>query len=61
MNKLEFKGTWDQVKGRLKQAYGSLTDDDLTYAEGRDDEVVGKIKSRLGKSEAEVREMIRDC
>ncbi|HUF63850.1 MAG TPA: CsbD family protein [Verrucomicrobiales bacterium] len=61
MNKLEFSGSWDQVKGRLKQAYGTLTDNDLTYAEGRDEELLGKLKSKLGKSEEEVREIIRNC
>ena len=38
MNKLQFKGSWNEVKGKLKQKYAQLTDDDLTYAEGKDDE-----------------------
>jgi uncharacterized protein YjbJ (UPF0337 family) len=50
MNKLRFKGKWDQVKGRLKQKYGQLTDDDLTYSEGRDEELIGRLKERLGKA-----------
>ncbi len=58
MNKLQLKGTWDQVKGRLKQTYGTLTDDDLIYVEGKEDELVGKLKSKLGKSEEEVRELL---
>jgi len=58
MNKLQIKGTWDQVKGRLKQTYGSLTDDDLIYVEGKEDELVGRLKVKLGKSEEEVREVL---
>lgn len=58
MNKLQIKGTWDQVKGRLKQTYGTLTDDDLAYTEGQEDEFIGKLKSKLGKSEEEVRKLI---
>lgn len=58
MNKLQIKGTWDQVKGRLKQTYGTLTDDDLTYVEGKEDELVGRLKVKLGKSEEEVREVL---
>lgn len=60
MNKLQLKGSWDQIKGRLKQSYGSLTDDDLTYVEGKEDELVGKLKVKLGKSEEEVRKLLED-
>ncbi len=58
MNKLQMKGTWEQVKGRLKQTYGTLTDDDLAYAEGKEEELVGRLKSKLGKTEEEVREIL---
>ena len=58
MNKLEFKGSWNEVKGRLKQKYAQLTDDDLTYAEGKDDELVGKLQKKLGKSAEEVRRIL---
>src|SRR5437667_3971633 len=37
MTKLEFKGSWNEVKGKLKQKYAQLSDDDLTFAEGKDD------------------------
>jgi uncharacterized protein YjbJ (UPF0337 family) len=60
MNKLRFKGKWDQVKGRLKQKYGQLTDDDLTYSEGRDEELIGRLKERLGKAEDEVRKIVAE-
>jgi uncharacterized protein YjbJ (UPF0337 family) len=58
MNKLQFKGSWNEVKGKLKQTYGQLTDDDLTFAEGKDEELIGRLQKKLGKSKEEVREMI---
>jgi len=58
MNKLQFKGSWNEIKGKLKQSYGSLTDDDLAFAEGKDDELLGRLQKKLGKSKEEVRQMI---
>ena len=58
MNKLTFKGEWNEVKGKLKQQYGELTDDDLVYAEGKDDELLGRLQKRLGKTKAEVRTLL---
>jgi uncharacterized protein YjbJ (UPF0337 family) len=58
MNKLQFKGSWNEIKGKLKQSYGNLTDDDLVFAEGKDDELLGRLQKRLGKTKDEVREMI---
>jgi len=58
MNKLQMKGSWNEIKGKLKQSYGSLTDDDLVFAEGKDDELVGRLQKKLGKSKEEVRQMI---
>jgi uncharacterized protein YjbJ (UPF0337 family) len=58
MNKLQFKGSWNEVKGKLKQKYAQLTDDDLAYAEGKDDELIGKLQKKLGKSVEEVRQML---
>jgi uncharacterized protein YjbJ (UPF0337 family) len=58
MNKLQFKGSWNEVKGKLKQKYAELTDDDLKYAEGKDDELVGRLQKRLGKSAEEVRHLL---
>lgn len=60
MTKLEFKGTWDQVKGKLKQSFGDLTDDDLTYVEGKEDELLGRLNEKLGKSKQEIRDLLRD-
>jgi uncharacterized protein YjbJ (UPF0337 family) len=58
MNKLQSKGSWNEIKGRLKQKYAQLTDDDLTYAEGKEDELVGKLQKKLGKSAEEVRHIL---
>lgn len=58
MTKLQLKGNWNEVKGKLKQQYGQLTDDDLTFAEGKDDELLGRLQQKLGRSKEEVREMI---
>ncbi len=56
--KLNFKGNWNVVKGKLKQAYGDLTDDDLTYAEGKEDELVGRIQRKIGTTAAQVRQLL---
>jgi uncharacterized protein YjbJ (UPF0337 family) len=58
MNKLQFKGSWNEIKGKLKQKYAQLTDDDLAYTEGKDEELVGKLQKKLGKSAEEVRQML---
>jgi uncharacterized protein YjbJ (UPF0337 family) len=58
MNKLQIKGSWNELKGKLKQQYGNLTDDDLVFAEGKEDELLGRLQKKLGKSKDEVRQMI---
>jgi uncharacterized protein YjbJ (UPF0337 family) len=58
MNKLQMKGSWNEIKGKLKQSYGNLTDDDLVFAEGKDDELLGRLQKKLGKSKDEVKQMI---
>ncbi len=59
MDKLRFKGTWNQVKGKLKEKYGELTDDDLQYSEGKEDQLLGRLQKKLGKSRDEVRDLIQ--
>ena len=49
------KGKWGQVKGKLKQKYGQLTDDDLTFAEGKSDELFGRVAEKLGRKKEEIR------
>jgi len=60
MNKLTFKGDWDQVKGRLKRKYGQLTDDDLVYSEGKVDELVGRLEKKLGVAKDKITKLISE-
>lgn len=48
------KGNWNELKGKLKKEYADLTDDDLLYAEGKEDELLGKLQQKMGKTRAEV-------
>lgn len=54
----EMRGNWNQVKGKLKQKYGQLTDDDLKFAEGKEDEMWGRLQEKTGKSKREIRDEI---
>ena len=54
MDKLEVKGKWNLIKGKIKQVHGNLTDDDLRYEEGKEDELVGRLQKKLGKTREEV-------
>ena len=56
--KLAIKGNWNEVKGKLKQKYGQLTDDDLTFSEGKDDELLGRLQKRLGQTKEDIRKLI---
>ena len=58
--KLQMKGSWNEVKGKLQQKYGQLTDDDLTFAEGKEDELLGRLQKRLGRTKDELRAEIED-
>jgi uncharacterized protein YjbJ (UPF0337 family) len=60
MENLRLKGNWNELKGKLKQKYAELTDNDLMYEEGREDELFGRLQKKLGKSKDEVRRMITD-
>lgn len=60
MDKLRFKGNWNELKGKLKQKYGNLTDDDLTYAEGKEEELLGRLQQKTGKSRDEIRRTINE-
>ena len=60
MNTTTIKGNWNEMKGKLKQNYADLTDDDLLYEEGKEDELYGRIQTRVGKSKDDVRKMIAD-
>ena len=58
MTKLEFKGTWNQVKGNLKQKYAQLTDDDLLFEEGKEDELLGRLQKKTGEAKETIRDFI---
>jgi uncharacterized protein YjbJ (UPF0337 family) len=59
MTNLQLKGSWNEIKGKLKQKYGQLTDDDLKFAEGKDDELLGRLQQKLGKTKEELRKEIQ--
>lgn len=59
-NKLWWKGNWNMAQGKLKQQYADLTDDDLLYAEGKEEELYGRLQKKLGKSRAEVEKILND-
>jgi uncharacterized protein YjbJ (UPF0337 family) len=52
------RGNWNVIKGKLKQQYGDLTDDDLIYIEGKEDELYGRILKKTGKTKEELQEFI---
>ncbi|MFD1550780.1 general stress protein CsbD [Putridiphycobacter roseus] len=54
----KIKGNWNQLKGKVKQEFGDLTDDDLQYAAGKEDELLGKIQEKTGKTKEEVMSFI---
>lgn len=60
MNSTELKGNWDEQKGRLKQKFATLTDNDPMFAEGRKEELFGRLQIKLGKSKEELHKIITD-
>ncbi|HMS66661.1 MAG: CsbD family protein [Saprospiraceae bacterium] len=54
----KIKGNWNIIKGKLKQQYGDLTDDDLAYTEGKEDELLGRLQTRVGKTKDEIKSFI---
>lgn len=58
MNTTELKGNWDRQKGKLKQKFANLTDNDLMFAEGKKDEMMGKLEIKLGKTKEELYSII---
>ena len=58
MNLTELKGNWNEQKGKLKKAFAELTDDDLMFAEGKKDEMFGKLQQKLGKTKEELHKII---
>ncbi len=60
MNKDIFKGNWKQLKGKVKAQWGKLTNDDLDVAEGRSEELIGRIQERYGISREEAERQYKD-
>lgn len=58
--KLRLKGSWNEVKGKMKKQYAALTDDDLKYEEGKDDEFIGRVQKKIGKSADEVKKWVEN-
>ena len=57
-NVTELKGNWNEQKGKLKQKFAILTDNDLMFAEGKKDEMLGKLQIKLGKTKEQLHELI---
>jgi uncharacterized protein YjbJ (UPF0337 family) len=55
MTNLRLKGSWNEIKGKFKHKYGQLTDDDLKFAEGKEDELLGRLQQKLGKTKEQLR------
>jgi uncharacterized protein YjbJ (UPF0337 family) len=60
MNRDRIEGNWQQLKGKVKQRWGKLTDDDLTVIEGRRDELLGKIQERYGITREEAERQVEE-
>ncbi len=58
MNNDQIEGKWKQIRGEFKQKYGRLTDDDVTYSEGKFDEMLGKLQEKTGQSKEELKREI---
>jgi uncharacterized protein YjbJ (UPF0337 family) len=58
MNPTEVKGNWNEQKGKLKQKFASLTDNDLMFEEGKKEEMLGKLQIKLGKTKQELHKII---
>ena len=59
-NKLVIRGDWNVIKGKLKQKYADLTDDDLLYVQGKEEELAGRLQKKLGKSRKEIEDLLEN-
>jgi uncharacterized protein YjbJ (UPF0337 family) len=60
MNSLQIKGNWNIAKGKLKQKWADLTDDDLDFVEGKEDELIGRIQKRTGQTREDIEKAIKE-
>ncbi|HRH48192.1 MAG TPA: CsbD family protein [Panacibacter sp.] len=56
--KLKLNGTWNEIKGKVKKQYADLTDNDLLYEEGKDDELLGRIQQKTGQTKEAIKDWI---
>jgi uncharacterized protein YjbJ (UPF0337 family) len=61
MNAMQLKGNWNVMKGKLKQKFADLTDNDLRYEEGKEDELLGRLQQRTGKTREEIERVLDEC
>lgn len=54
----KIRGNWNIIKGKLKEEYGELTDNDLKYEEGKEDQLLGQIQRKTGKAKSEIKDWI---
>ncbi len=59
-NLIEIKGDWNETKGKLKQKFAMLTDNDILLLEGKQDEMLGRLQIKLGKTKEEIRKIISE-
>jgi len=59
-NLTKLKGNWNEAKGKLKQKFALLTDDDLLLVEGKQDELLGRLQNKLGKTKEEIQKIISE-
>ncbi|PKL16400.1 MAG: general stress protein CsbD [Spirochaetae bacterium HGW-Spirochaetae-5] len=58
MSTISFKGNWHEVAGKIKQKYADLTDDDLLFVKGKEEELLGRLQKKLGKTKDEILHLI---
>lgn len=61
MNTLTAIGAWNIAKGKLKQKFAQLTDDDLQFIEGKEDELIGRIQKKTGQAKEQVEDAVNEC
>lgn len=60
MNTLQLKGNWNETAGKLKQQFANLTDNDLLFAEGKEEELLGRLQIKLGKTKEELKKVLSE-
>jgi uncharacterized protein YjbJ (UPF0337 family) len=58
MERIRTKGDWHVLKGKLKQKFASLTDDDLMYIKGKEEELIGRIQQKIGRTKQEIHDLL---